>query len=601
MSFQATIQAMVEVWPDLSSLVPPSLYWRLVDALRDYDRATDDYARARAADKILKFASGEAALRKALRDAMKRSDHLMGERKGHYQGPTSGDPLGAVKEVLEPAIETLYTDIESPALVRVGKRFPLIVELTRHPSPDAADPQALQTDPSQVIKAVLMPGECEALSDLSQILRMEKDCERSSPAVFYLRPRQSGVQSVLLDLWSGHDLLASQRVTFEAVEVDFIEQRTKPAGQQVRQNLFGAPHPDLIIRVTTAGDRLTYHLHFGDTRMVTIQGARLQSDPQTYRHNLMIEIEGLLDGNHIDNRNLSSEDLRRTLDRIGQRLYRELFPKELQRQYRDFRDHVRTLQIVSDEPWIPWELIKPYDSDGPTIINDDFLCARYEMARWVMPDAAPVAEVTVREVVCIAPRDSSLSGVEREHDDLQSLSKLARNLTPPNPTKGAVLQLLEADQPVSLWHFACHGNYSDQTPNEAPLHLAGNTFLYPNEIVGPAESRLRKDRPFVFLNACRVGRLGLSLTGLGGWAKVLVGDCQVGALIAPLWEVSDDVAQAFSKAFYDASLKTTLAEAVRHARATVRRDYPDDPTWLAYTLYAHPCARLNWAAAAESM
>jgi hypothetical protein len=57
--------------------------------------------------------------------------------------------------------------------------------------------------------------------------------------------------------------------------------------------LVRVPHPDLILRVTTADNRLRFDLDFADTRFVQIEGDRLRADPETFRYNLLKEIEGL--------------------------------------------------------------------------------------------------------------------------------------------------------------------------------------------------------------------------------------------------------------------------------------------------------------------
>ena len=80
---------------------------------------------------------------------------------------------------------------------------------------------------------------------------------------------------------------------------------------------------------------------------------------------------------------------------------------------------------------------------------------------------------------------------------------------------------------------------------------------------------------------------------MGGWAKVLVQDCAVGGFIAPMWEVDDVQARRFAATFYDFLRRTpdgTLAQAVRQARLVLRELPEHDPTWLAYSLYAHPNA-----------
>lgn len=316
----------------------------------------------------------------------------------------------------------------------------------------------------------------------------------------------------------------------------------------------------------------------------------------------MKEIEGLRRGRDVEGRPVSAEAVGAGLVRIGRRLYRELFPEALRREYVRFRKNVRTLELVSDEPWIPWELVKPYelkDFAGEEF-EDDFLCAQFDFSRWVMPGTAPAAEIAVGSLACVAPADSGLAAAQLERASIQRLAQpnSVRDLSPVTPNRQNVLSLLEGADPVAVWHFACHGSYREDDADNSPLHLAGNSVLHPNDLVGPeVERRLSGDRPLVFLNACRAGSLGLSLTGLGGWASRLVGDCRVGALIAPLWEVTDAPAQRFAEVFYEQTRQPgcTLARAMRGARERVRQEQPHDPTWLAYSLYAHPNARLRWA------
>lgn len=80
----------------------------------------------------------------------------------------------------------------------------------------------------------------------------------------------------------------------------------------------------------------------------------------------------------------------------------------------------------------------------------------------------------------------------------------------------------------------------------------------------------------------------MGLHGIGGWAAAFM-DADAGAFLGSHWDVTDRLAASFAKTFYQEVLTgSTLAAAVRKARLAIRRD--DDPTWLAYTLYAAPGA-----------
>jgi hypothetical protein len=612
MTSDVTIAALAKAWPSLAEAGGadwPNLYWQLLDCLRDYLAAADDEARARLADHALQvLQQAPEAARQIVRAEMRRlqTELAAGQHRGARgdeppEVAPAGDLLTHAQQIAAPSAVSRYTDVLAPSRVQVGRRFAVIVGLTRSPGDEAHDAQELQAELNKLIKVVLTPrAPLEALNEAEQTLRVEADRD-SAPVVFYLRAREAGAHGVLLDIYDSQTLLVSRTLSVEAATGPVSETLEKPAGAPVRIGDYLAPHPDLLLRVSTAGGQPTYHLHFNDTRFLTITGEPWRADPRTFRYNVMKEIEDLRRGRDVEGESVSAEAIRAGLVRIGRRLYRELFPEALRREYCRFREQVRTLQLISDEPWIPWELLKPYelkDFAGQDF-EDDFLCARFDFSRWVMPGAAPAAEIAVGSLACLVPRDSGLKAAQAERAFLQALTQSCglTDLSPATPDRQSVLSLLEGADPVAVWHFACHGDYREDEADNSPLRLADHSVLHPKDLVGlEVERRLSGDRPLVFLNACRAGSLGLSLTGLGGWAKRLVGDCRVGALIAPLWEVTDAPAQHLAEAFYAQTRQPgcTLAQAMRQARALTREAYPHDPTWLAYSLYAHPNARLRW-------
>jgi CHAT domain-containing protein len=108
--------------------------------------------------------------------------------------------------------------------------------------------------------------------------------------------------------------------------------------------------------------------------------------------------------------------------------------------------------------------------------------------------------------------------------------------------------------------------------------------------------------PFVFLNACQVASDERVLGDYAGFASTLL---RIGAtgVVAPLWNVRDDIAAAVAKAFYAATLTApepvSAAEAVRALRATYTEDGVrggDDKlhaTLVAYQVFGHPRLRLT--------
>lgn len=292
-------------------------------------------------------------------------------------------------------------------------------------------------------------------------------------------------------------------------------------------------------------------------------------------------------------------DMINQLEGIGQRLYRDLLPDQLKMAYRRMRQ-VRTVQpltllLMSDEPWIPWELVKPYEevfvAGGELeIIDDPFWCEAFFLTRW-LPGAWPAQVLQIDQVAVVLPA-SSLVYSQHELDYLGQLSaqQAGPSLTSLS-TCSAVKNQFAAGQ-TQLWHFACHGDFVGADPDASAVHLDDGRFE-PDDIIGVVESGVRRARPMVVLNACHTGRSDFALTGIGGWASRFL---RAGAttFVGTQWEARDDLAAEFMVTCYTALAGgVPLGQAIHTARMQVKAHDPGNPTWLSYVVYGNPTLNMQ--------
>lgn len=172
---------------------------------------------------------------------------------------------------------------------------------------------------------------------------------------------------------------------------------------------------------------------------------------------------------------------------------------------------------------------------------------------------------------------------------MESLATTGRQVDIVDATAQAVMQAMNTGI-YDTWHFTGHGQFRDTTPDLSKIYLRENSFLRAENISGSMRN-LGKASPIVFLNGCQVGRSAMSLTSIGGWARSFI-DAKAGAFIGALWNIRDETAFAFAKAFYTALLAgKTVGEAARLARLAVKK--PGSSTWLAYTVFADSQAQLR--------
>jgi hypothetical protein len=281
----------------------------------------------------------------------------------------------------------------------------------------------------------------------------------------------------------------------------------------------------------------------------------------------------------------ASELIQKKLESKGARLYEALFPEELRALLWSLRDRIASIQIQSDEAWIPWELCRLTGISEGVVVEERFFCEAFELTRWI-PGIARRPQLTLNNMAVVVPSDSRLGAVREERAFLLSLAEGNRSVSEV-PARYVDVRGALAGGSFDGFHFSGHGVSSAADPDRSAIRLEAAEELRPEEISGVLRN-LGRSRPIVFLNSCYGARGGVTIVGTGGWARRCL-DAGAGAFIGAYWSVSDEAASAFAQAFYCRVRDgMSLGAAVRSARAAICR--PDDPTWLAYTVFGDPSA-----------
>lgn len=264
-----------------------------------------------------------------------------------------------------------------------------------------------------------------------------------------------------------------------------------------------------------------------------------------------------------------------------------------------------TVLFLTAEAHVPWELAlvdPPLDAGTPP-----YLGCQTDMGRWPLSDSGtpplpPAASIDVHRLAIVVGDYAARSGWRKLEKAAQEGNTLASRYTaitlaaePPQ-----IKQLLYASLPAAggaatgaeVVHFACHGEATQGHVLDAAIILGQGQRMSPAWLANAPLGKQHK--PFLFLNACQVGKSGELLGSFSGFAgESLKGGFR--GFLAPLWSVDDGLAHDIAIEFYErvfgseARRPEPVASVLRDLR---RRFAPDteksSATRLAYVFYGHP-------------
>lgn len=307
-------------------------------------------------------------------------------------------------------------------------------------------------------------------------------------------------------------------------------------------------------------------------------------------------------------------------EKYGKLLHSILIPEDFQSVIDT--DKALTLVLNREASQIPWEMICFGGTGRTSNFGVDLRITRkFSSSRVGVAGAPPPLNKQFKALIIADPApepELQLAGARREGFQLEKLfRKLQLEL------KGKIDLQFQArigheqcdiveilslifNEDFDLVHFAGHGTFD--------INNASNTgWVFSRDIILSAREifRLRRVPRLVFANACfsaglhtskDIENLNLQTTqsseSLAGLAEAFF-DQGIENYIGSGWQVNDEHAVTFAKAFYEQTIKEklTLGMALREARMKISSQYEknlisNDTTWGAYQHYGNAYAQL---------
>ena len=265
-----------------------------------------------------------------------------------------------------------YPNLDCPDKVLLNQRFSLIVELLIEQPEEQPEVKALMIEDKQAdlppeIEVVLSASGFDLEGSNTQIIQIERDDDSS--VRFVLVPSKLGQHKIKVQFYQNgkpigkavrNILVSEQPVTTE------VPQPYQPTELELNNGKIPPQDLELFIELDEDDHTLSFFLHsvkeeigYRRTKVgkVILKGSPLEKMQSIYEKM-----------NQYANTKPTKKEgeilAEKRIADVGNDLWEELIPHKLKQEYWKFKNRVKSIMINSDEPWIPWEMLKPFrDND----------------------------------------------------------------------------------------------------------------------------------------------------------------------------------------------------------------------------------------------
>ena len=278
---------------------------------------------------------------------------------------------------------------------------------------------------------------------------------------------------------------------------------------------------------------------------------------------------------------------------IGERIWKATPScfKDLYAELRDRHGEHFPIQIVTNDPHVPWEMMFPDGEAG--FAEPDHLFMTHPVARWFASNEGGMRSGFGRgRIFTFVPEYSDGSGLPAAVEEGQRLVS-EHGAEKGEATRDGFTGFLAKSHPgvrVSVVHFAGHANPPGEGvgTGEEGLRMQDG-WVSDMELHGGVTLGM-EDGSFVVLNACSAGVANQTLGVVGGWPASLASR-GFGGVLAPIWAIQDGVASSVVLDQVSGLMKgMTLGETMLDARKCYRQA---SATPFAYLCHGDVMARMS--------